>query len=107
MQWKPLSNTTPAFTRIARRGFDDDVTGFDASGFLGVFNHLQPDAILDAATGVEELALGVERAAGAASDGLQAHHRRVADGIEDRILDVSHGSLRCRIAARRNGKLSS
>ena len=46
------------------------------------------DAVLDRPAGVEQLELGDELRRQAGADAAQAHQRRLADRVEDRVLDV-------------------
>ena len=45
-------------TSVPRRGLDDGVPQLEVAIPLRVLHHPQSDAVLDATTGVEELALG-------------------------------------------------
>ena len=77
-----------AHAGVARGALDDSAAGLEAAVALGVLDHLQGHAVLDRVAGVERLDLGDDlgghRALG---DAVEAHHRRVADRVEDGIAD--------------------
>lgn len=62
----------------------------DPSALLGVEDHALADAILDTAAGVEVFALGQHLALDALAlrDRIEAHQRRVADEVQNRLTDL-------------------
>ena len=62
--------------------------GLSLPGLLGVLDHLHRHAVLDRVAGVGRLDLGVDVGGDdALGDAVEAHHRRVADGFEDVVVD--------------------
>ena len=59
----------------------------DQAGRLGGLDHVQADAVLDAAAGVEELQLGNHVGVAAFGQAVDAHQRRVADELYDVVCD--------------------
>ena len=56
--------------------------GGDFAGGFGAFNHLEGDAVLDAAGGVLALQLGVDPHLRVGAEVVQLHQRGVADGSQ-------------------------
>jgi hypothetical protein len=73
---------------VARRRLDQRPGRPQAAVAFGGLDQPQRDAVLDRSTRVEELQLRDELRLQARLDPAQAHQRRVADGVEDRVLDV-------------------
>ena len=69
------------------------------AGPLGRLDHGRGRAVLHAPAGVEDLELGDERAGKVPADPVEAHHRGVADEVEERVGDL-HLRPRDRSAAR-------
>ena len=72
-------------------GFDDHGVGTQAPVALGGLDHRDPDAVLDAAGGVERLELDQHDAAKALVQPGNFDERRVADRIDDAVVNPSHG----------------
>ena len=78
-----------AHAGVARRALDNRSALLEQAGALGVLNHLDRHAVLGRVAGVERLQLGENlRVHDSAGDGVDAHHRRVADGVEDAVADL-------------------
>ena len=73
---------------VARGRLDDRAARPQAAVALGGLDQAQRDAVLDRAARVEQLELGHELRRQAGADAAQAHQRRLADRVEDRVLDV-------------------
>ena len=67
--------------RYSARAFKDDRVGAEETAFLRVLDDGESEAVFDGAAGVEELGLGVERAAGFRK--MQGQERRAADEGKD------------------------
>src|SRR6185369_16120362 len=75
-----------AHAGIAGGAFDDRAAGFEQTGFLRVLDHLHRHAILDRVARIESLDFRQHRGVDeAARDPVDAHHRRVADCVEDGV----------------------
>src|SRR5438128_1057255 len=57
---------------------------------LGIFDHPEPDPVLDAAARIQRLDLGQDRGAKPGGDAMKPHQRRVPDGLQDAAQDL-HG----------------
>ena len=80
---------------VARRAFDDRAAGLELAAALGVLDHPHGHPVLDRVAGIEGLDLGEDRRVGhAAGDAVDAHQRRVADGVEDGVADLRAGMIR-------------
>ena len=70
--------------------------GFSLPGLLGVLDHLHRHAVLDRVAGVGGLDLGVDVGGDDAfGNAVEADHRRVADGLEDVVIEA-HITILCR-----------
>ena len=83
-----------AVAGVAARGLDDRAARLEQAVALGRLDHRQADAVLDRAARVEHLELGEEQRlalarAEVARDAREAHERRLAHEVEDR-LGVAH-----------------
>ena len=67
---------------VAGGGFQDGAGGGDFAVGFGAFNHLEGDAVLDAAGGVLALQLGVDPHGRVGAEVVQLHQRGVADGSQ-------------------------
>ena len=72
--------------RIARCWLDDGLPRAEAPFAFGLLNHLERDAVLDAARGVESFEFGPYFDVGFAVQPVDAYHRRIADGFQNVIL---------------------
>ena len=77
---------------VAGGRLDDRAAGLQPPVSLGGLDEPHRDAVLDRAARIEVLELGDQLRLDAGADAAEAHQRRVADRVEDRILDVG----RCR-----------
>ena len=68
---------------VAGRRLDDGGAGLEHAALLGVLDHRERDAVLDAAAGVAALELGDDLGAALGHDAVEPHHRRVADEVEN------------------------
>src|SRR5581483_956935 len=75
-----------ANTRVAARAFDHGAAGLELPRLLGRFDERGPDAVLDRAARVHELALREHERPDAFGDAVEPHERRVADGPEDALV---------------------
>ena len=67
--------------------------GLSSPCALGVLDHLHGHAVLDRVAGVERLDLDEHvRLDHALGDAVDPHHRRVADGVQDRVADGFHST---------------
>ena len=73
---------------IAGRALDDRAARAQQPLLLGVGDDRQRRPVLDAAAGVQELALAQDLAARGVGDLVQAHQRRVADQIDEALANV-------------------
>ena len=73
--------------------FNDGATRLQQTATLGIFDHAQPDPILDAATGIERLHLRQDGGTEPGSDALEPHQRRVPDGLQDAAQDLHWAPL--------------
>ena len=71
---------------VAGRGLDDGAARPQPAAALGLGDHGQADAILDAAAGVERLELDVHPRLESFRQAPQSHERRSAHGLENRFL---------------------
>ncbi len=79
-----------AHAGVAGGAFDDRAAGLQLAGLLGVLDHLHRHAVLDRVAGIGRFDLGVDVGGDdALRDAVEAHHRRVADGFEDVVVDWS------------------
>ena len=74
--------------RVARGRLDQRPSGLEHALTLGGVDHRHRRAVLDRSARVEELDLGDERRAQSGLQPRQSHERRVADQIEDRLVDL-------------------
>src|SRR5690606_20328498 len=74
--------------RVAGRAFDGRVAGFVPAGLFRRLDHRQADAVLDRSTGIGAFKLE-EEFARAGVEPAHAHHGRVADQLQDAVVD--HG----------------
>ena len=70
---------------VARGALDDGRAGPEQPVALGRLDHRRRGPVLDAPARVEELELGDERAGQVPADAVEAHHRGVADEVEERV----------------------
>src|SRR5690606_33583530 len=77
---------------IAGGALDDDAARPQRAAPLGVANDGQRRAVLDRAAGIEELGLAEDLAAGRLGRRAQPDQRRAADGVDEALADVGHGS---------------
>ena len=76
---------------VAGRAFDDRAAGLEQPRPLGILDHPDGHAVLDRVAGIERLELGEHRRRhDALRDPVDAHHRRVTDGVEDGVGDLRH-----------------
>ena len=68
---------------------DDGTAWLEQPLTLGVLHHREPDPVLDARAGVEELHLRQDGARQIRRERVETHERGVADGVEDAV--VPHG----------------
>ena len=68
---------------IARRGFDDGLAGGQPPVLLGRLDHLERDAVLDAARGVESLELRINVDVRIRAQPVNPHHRGISDGFQN------------------------
>jgi hypothetical protein len=61
---------------------------FQLPGLLGVLDHLQRHAVLDAVAGVEGFHFGQHGTRQAGGDAVQPHQRRLPDGAQDVLMDL-------------------
>ena len=73
---------------IAGGALDDDAAGAEQAAGFGVLDDRQRRAVLDAAAGIEELALAQDLAAGQLGCLVQADQRRVADQVDEAGADT-------------------
>ena len=71
---------------VARGRLDDRAAGHQPAVALGGLDQRDRDAVLDRAARVERLELGDQARAQAGADPRQPDERRVADRVEDRVL---------------------
>ena len=83
---------------VARRRLDDRAAGLQPPVALGGLDQRDRDAVLDRAARVERLELGDQPRAHPGTDSRQPDERRVADRVEDRVVQnrgcdggVGHG----------------
>ena len=76
---------------VAGGRLDDRPAGAQAPVALGGLDEAHGDAVLDRPAGVEQLQLGHELRRQARPDPAQPDHRRLADGVEDGVLDLRAG----------------
>ena len=76
---------------IAGRALDDHPAGAKLAPLLGIGDDGQRRPVLDAAAGIEELALAQDLAAGHLRHALEAHQRRVADEGREIVPDCRGG----------------
>ena len=72
-----------------QRYLDDGLSGLQRPVALGGFDHAEREPVLDGAERVERFELHVQLDT-LGRDVVDAHDRRVADGVEDRIPDSGH-----------------
>ena len=71
---------------VAAGGIENDAAMIQLAGALAVEHHIQRCAVFDRAAGVEVLGLAEDLDIGKLAGNLvQAHQRRVADGLEQRL----------------------
>lgn len=101
-----LSRGCKRTIRVSAGGLDQGVAGLDSAALLGLLNHPQGDAVLDAAAGIEQLRLCVDIAldSQALGDLVEPDKGRVADevggredgrGIAPDLGDLGIGHGRC------------
>jgi hypothetical protein len=85
---------------VAAGAFDDRPARLEQAGALGLFDHPDRHAVLDAVAGIEGFHLGVDGCGHLAHDAMQAYERSVADGTEDIVEHVvGHGWAHRKIEA--------
>ena len=84
---------------VAGGRFDDGAAGLELAAGLGGVDHLDRDAVLGAAAGVEVLDLGRNRAGAFGDNGVQLHQRGIADELTD-VPGDAHDVHRLRPADR-------
>src|SRR5205807_2696607 len=91
---------------VARGGFDKRHARLEHTASFRVVHDGECDAILDAATGVEKLALAIDGYGEAGRDSVEAHKGRVTDPVEDarvghaRIVDGETDAVHCVLRSR-------
>ncbi len=88
-----LGHDGQAHAGIARRRLHDGAAWLEFAGLLGGLDHPQRDPVLDRAAGIEVLDLGqhgraVARAWQGAGDLAQPQQRRIADEVDQGIVDL-------------------
>jgi hypothetical protein len=73
---------------------DGRLVGRDEPSLFGGVEHREPDAVFDAAAGVERLELADDGGAGALRDAAQLHERCAADEFGD-VVGYLHSRLLC------------
>ncbi len=81
---------------IAGGGFDDDAVGLEQTAPLGILDHRQADAVLDAAAGIGPLQLHPDLDLVAGEQPVDANMGRVADGCQD-VIRLHCFSSRCEL----------
>ena len=76
-------------TGVPGGGLDEHGSGTDDARLLGVLDHAEGDAILDAAARIYPLLLGPDRDPGV-EEPVDPHVRRISDGLENAV--VRHGA---------------
>ena len=84
---------------VAGGRLDDRAARTQPAVPLGGLHQPHRDAVLDRAPGIELLELGDELRSHAGADPAQPHQRRLADRVEDRVLDVRSAACRGRAHA--------
>src|SRR6185503_14666896 len=75
--------------RVARGALDDGAARLQLARPLGVLDHPHGHPVLDRIAGIEGLELDEDVGGDvAAGDVVDAHHRRVADGVENGVADL-------------------
>jgi hypothetical protein len=92
---------------VTAGGLDERVARLDASGFLGLEEHADADAILHGSARVHVLELGQELAGQVAANAPEAHQGGLSDSIEDRVKDGSHGAASYPAAAQKGAGTGS
>ena len=78
-----------AHAGVARRALDDRSARLQQTGTLGVLHHLEGHAVLGGIPGIEGLELREDRGGHESpGDVVDADHRRVANGVEDRVAGL-------------------
>src|SRR5439155_7622167 len=81
---------------VAGRPLDDPSASRELAGPLGVPDHLERNPVLERVAGVERFELDEHGPLHAPCDAVDAHHRRFADGVQNRVADLLHRpSLYC------------
>ncbi|MNS23716.1 hypothetical protein D3C72_555410 [compost metagenome] len=80
--------------RVAAGGLDDGGAGLDQPALLGLLQHVERGAVLDAAAGVQALGFEQHGAGDAFRDLVQLDERRVADAVQDGV-EILHGQPLC------------
>ena len=70
-----------ALSCIARCGFNESISGFDAPGCFRVCHHFPADAVLYGPAGVKIFTLGKECAVQFTADLMDPYNRGAADGV--------------------------
>src|SRR5690606_12439590 len=86
-----LGDDREAHAGVAARGFDDDAAGLERAAGLGFLDHLQGDAVLGTAAGVEVLDLRDDLGAAGRHHRVQSDEGSVPDEVADVVRD-GHGS---------------
>ncbi len=89
----PLQRTgdRKAYPRVAGSGFHHCPTRSQHALPLIRLNDRVSDSILNRAAGVDEFELGVDWSLQAAGDAVQPHQRRLADCLQDAVVDPALG----------------
>jgi hypothetical protein len=68
---------------VSGRAFEHAHAGLQVAPRLGLLEHVQVDAILEAAARSVPLELEIDRWSRVADDAVQPHERRTSDGLDD------------------------